>query len=83
MTISGPSQEDVLAVAEDGTVNCAPMGVEWGEDMHVLLEAAIRKPNANLESLARSLTREISAPLAGSSVVIRHWIAKPCWTIFS
>ena len=33
-------------------------GVEWGEDMHVLLEAAMRKPDANLESLARSLTRE-------------------------
>ena len=23
-------------------------GVEWGEDMHVLLEAAMRKPDANL-----------------------------------
>ncbi len=33
-------------------------GVEWGEDMHVLLEAAMRRPDANLESLARSLTRE-------------------------
>jgi ATP-dependent helicase/nuclease subunit A len=33
-------------------------GVEWGEDMHALLEAAMRGPDSNLESLARSLTRE-------------------------
>jgi len=33
-------------------------GVEWGEDMHVLLEVAMRSPDADLESLARSLTRE-------------------------
>ena len=26
----------VTTVAEDGTVNCAPMGVEWGEDVIVL-----------------------------------------------
>ena len=26
----------VTTVAEDGTVNCAPMGVEWGEDALVL-----------------------------------------------
>ena len=26
----------VTTVAEDGTVNCAPMGVEWGEDAIVL-----------------------------------------------
>jgi hypothetical protein len=26
----------VTTVAEDGTVNCAPMGVEWGEDTIVL-----------------------------------------------
>ena len=33
-------------------------GVEWGEDIHILLETAIRDPKANLEHLARSLTRE-------------------------
>jgi ATP-dependent helicase/nuclease subunit A len=33
-------------------------GVEWGEDIHILLETAIRDSNANLEHLARSLTRE-------------------------
>jgi uncharacterized protein len=26
----------VTTIAEDGTVNCAPMGVEWGEDAIVL-----------------------------------------------
>jgi hypothetical protein len=26
----------VTSVAEDGTVNCAPMGVEWGEDTIIL-----------------------------------------------
>lgn len=26
----------ITTVAEDGTVNCAPMGVEWGEDWLVL-----------------------------------------------
>ena len=26
----------VTTLAEDGTVNCAPMGVEWGEDALVL-----------------------------------------------
>ena len=26
----------VTTVAEDGAVNCAPMGVEWGEDTIVL-----------------------------------------------
>src|ERR1700674_6074782 len=26
----------VTTVAEDGTVNCAPMGVEWGDDALVL-----------------------------------------------
>jgi ATP-dependent helicase/nuclease subunit A len=33
-------------------------GVEWGEDMHILLEAAMRKADQDLERLARSLTRE-------------------------
>ena len=32
-------------------------GVAWGEDMHSLLEAAMRSPGADLESLARSLSR--------------------------
>jgi ATP-dependent exoDNAse (exonuclease V) beta subunit len=36
----------------------AQRGVEWGEDMHDLLEAAMRQPGTDLESLARSLTRE-------------------------
>ena len=26
----------VTTVAADGTVNCAPMGVEWGEDVIIL-----------------------------------------------
>jgi ATP-dependent helicase/nuclease subunit A len=33
-------------------------GVEWGEDLHVLLEAAMRKPESKLHCLAASLTRE-------------------------
>jgi ATP-dependent helicase/nuclease subunit A len=33
-------------------------GVEWGEDIHVLLEATMRQPESDLERLARSLTRE-------------------------
>jgi ATP-dependent helicase/nuclease subunit A len=33
-------------------------GVEWGEDVHALLEAAMRDESAALESLARSLNRE-------------------------
>src|SRR5262249_4418766 len=33
-------------------------GVAWGEDIHELLEAAMRGRDAGLESLARSLTRE-------------------------
>jgi ATP-dependent helicase/nuclease subunit A len=32
-------------------------GVEWGEDMHALLEAAMRAPDSDLEGLARSLSR--------------------------
>jgi ATP-dependent helicase/nuclease subunit A len=33
-------------------------GVEWGEDLHSLLEAAMKQSAADLEGLARSLTRE-------------------------
>jgi ATP-dependent helicase/nuclease subunit A len=33
-------------------------GVEWGEDLHALLEAAMRQPDVPLDGLARSLTRE-------------------------
>jgi ATP-dependent helicase/nuclease subunit A len=33
-------------------------GVAWGEDVHELLEAAMRGRDAGLENLARSLTRE-------------------------
>ena len=33
-------------------------GAEWGEDVHSLLEAAMRGGDAGLESLARSLTRD-------------------------
>jgi ATP-dependent helicase/nuclease subunit A len=33
-------------------------GVAWGEDIHELLEAAMRGRDAGLDSLARSLTRE-------------------------
>jgi ATP-dependent helicase/nuclease subunit A len=33
-------------------------GVAWGEDVHELLEAAMRGRDAGLESLARSLSRE-------------------------
>ena len=36
-------------------------GVEWGEDIHVLLEAAMRNSSANLVHLARSLTHEREA----------------------
>jgi ATP-dependent exoDNAse (exonuclease V) beta subunit len=39
-------------------VTAGEHGVEWGEDLHSLLEAAMRQPAASLESLARSLTRE-------------------------
>ncbi len=51
-----------LSIKEPGELVEGPVagehGVEWGEDMHVLLEAAMRKPDADLQSLARSLTRE-------------------------
>ncbi len=47
---------------EDGAVAdptaAGEHGVEWGEDVHALLEAAMRKPDADIESLARSLTRD-------------------------
>ncbi len=36
----------------------AERGVDWGQDMHNLLDAAIRRPDRDLESLARSLLRE-------------------------
>ena len=36
-------------------------GVEWGEDIHILLETAMREPGVNLVHLARSLTREREA----------------------
>ena len=52
---SGEKPVDV-ELAEGATQ--AERGVEWGEDIHVLLEAAMRRPDADLESLARSLTRE-------------------------
>jgi ATP-dependent helicase/nuclease subunit A len=52
----------VVSAQEDGELAEVSLtgehGVEWGEDMHVLLEAAMRKPDCNLESLARALARE-------------------------
>ena len=33
-------------------------GVEWGEDIHIMLETAMREPDVNLAYLARSLTHE-------------------------
>jgi ATP-dependent exoDNAse (exonuclease V) beta subunit len=41
-----------------GDANPGEHGVEWGEDIHVLLDATMRDLGANLERLARSLTRE-------------------------
>ena len=38
--------------------NAGEHGVEWGEDLHALLEAAMRQPDADLDRLALSLTRE-------------------------
>jgi ATP-dependent helicase/nuclease subunit A len=61
----GGSQQDAApgrdvheAVLPAGETPTGEHGVEWGEDIHALLEAAMRKPDANLASLARSLSRE-------------------------
>ncbi len=51
------SIEAPVAAAQGDASAAGEHGVEWGEDMHVLLEAAMRRPDADLESLARSLTR--------------------------
>jgi ATP-dependent helicase/nuclease subunit A len=54
----GDSGDPSLEVDSGNSAAAGERGVEWGEDMHVLLEAAMRRPGADLESLARSLTRE-------------------------
>ena len=45
-------------IGTDSAPATAGRGVEWGEDIHVLLETAMRRPSADLSSLARSLSRE-------------------------
>ena len=58
---AGPREPIAIAPLRAGQledVTAGEHGVEWGEDLHSLLEAAMRQPAANLESLARSLTRE-------------------------
>ena len=65
-TESKSALDDVLALAlaapADGEsvrdTYAGEHGVEWGEDIHRLLETAMRDPGAKLEHLARSLTRE-------------------------
>ena len=57
-TAAGDSGGSSLEVDSGNSVAAGERGVEWGEDMHVLLEAAMRQPGVDLESLARSLTRE-------------------------
>ena len=58
---SGPPEVMHVPVSvEEGPENerSDETGVEWGEDVHKLLEATMRRPAADLKSLARSLTRE-------------------------
>lgn len=50
-----------LPVVERAPVADGEHGVEWGSVIHALLEAAMRKPHANLHGLGRSLLREVDA----------------------
>jgi ATP-dependent helicase/nuclease subunit A len=52
------ASDGLKRVSRLGEVAPDEHGVEWGEDLHSLLEAAMNQPAADLESLARSLTRE-------------------------
>ncbi len=52
------SGDSKFEIGADGAAAAAGRGVEWGEDIHVLLETAMRRPSADLSTLARSLTRE-------------------------
>ena len=62
--VSDPTRGAKLAQARPETSEEAEdeqsgeTGVAWGEDVHGLLEAAMRGRDAGLENLARSLTRE-------------------------
>ena len=63
-SISEPKPGATLAPARPGTAletedeQPGETGVAWGEDVHELLEAAMRGRDAGLENLARSLSRE-------------------------
>ncbi len=46
------------SIVEEDAAHAGEHGVEWGEDLHALLEAAMKFPDADLTSLARSVTRE-------------------------
>jgi hypothetical protein len=52
----------VTTVASDGTVNCAPMGVEWGDDLIVLkpfLETATYRNLIAIDSAVVNLTDDV------------------------
>jgi ATP-dependent exoDNAse (exonuclease V) beta subunit len=61
MSLSGPRSFSAEGAQEAEHPSEASLagehGVEWGEDMHALLEAAMRTPDADLAALARSLSR--------------------------
>ena len=53
----------VTTVSEDGTVNCAPMGVEWGDEVIVLkpfLETATYSNVSRTRSAVVNLTDDVS-----------------------
>jgi ATP-dependent helicase/nuclease subunit A len=56
--VASDSGDTSLEIDSGNAAAAGERGVEWGEDMHVLLESAMRRPGADLKSLARSLTRE-------------------------
>jgi ATP-dependent helicase/nuclease subunit A len=74
-TESKSALDDLLSPALAASADSKPAGdtyagehgVEWGEDIHILLETAMRKPDASLEHLARSLTRDRDGERDGKS----------------
>ncbi len=58
VSVAGANGVPAESSAFDARADFAEHGVEWGEDVHAMLEAAMKHPNADLMSLARSLNRE-------------------------
>ena len=82
----------VTSVAADGTVNCAPMGVEWGEDVLVLKPFLETVTYRNLQAtgeavvnltddvglFARAAISNPEYPVVAASVVRGVRLADPC-----